>query len=212
MGCGKQQAPNVTSEKTNLQASTANSNIINSQEFIKFIEKSGYKITTSKQDGKGVLNGNLTRIGINGDTIGIYEYKSNEEMEQEAKTIRADGSMIGNTIYEWKAKPHFYKSGNIIVSYIGDNIALIEKIESLMGQQFAGSDSKQLSQQKIIEIAYNSLTDKYKSDVINKDNPKVEETEYYYKVTFNAKSDAILGPIVVTVDKKSLRTSTSLRD
>jgi hypothetical protein len=56
------------------------------------------------------------------------------------------------------------------------------------------------------------LTDKYKSDVINKDNPKAEESEYTYIATFNAKSDAILGPIVVTVDKKSLRTTTSLRD
>lgn len=151
IGCGKQLTLNVTSEKTALQTSTANSNIINSQEFIIFIEKSGFKITTSKQDGKGVLKGNLTRIDINGDTIGIYEYKSSEEMEQDAKTISADGSMIGNTIYEWKAKPHFYKSGNIIVSYIGDNKEIIEKIKKFMGQQFVGCDSKQLTQEKIIE-------------------------------------------------------------
>lgn len=78
--------------------------------------------------------------------------------------------------------------------------------------QIVGCDSKQLSKDKAINIAYNSLTDKYKSDIINKDTPKIEESEYSYKVTFDAKSEAILGPIIVTVDKKTLRTKTSLRD
>lgn len=139
IGCGKQQTPNSTKENAVLQSSVVSCNLINSQELIKFIEKSGYKTTTSKQDGKGVLTGSITRIDINGDTIGIYEYKSSQDMEQEAKTIRADGSMIGGTIYEWEAKPHFYKGGNIIVSYIGDNKEVIGTIEKFMGQQFAGA-------------------------------------------------------------------------
>lgn len=78
--------------------------------------------------------------------------------------------------------------------------------------QFAGCDSKQLSKDKAIDIAYNSLTEKYKNDVINKNSPKVGESEYSYKITFDAKSDAILGPIIVTVNKKTLGTETSLRD
>lgn len=139
IGCGKQQSPNSTTGNKVLQSSAANSNVINSQEFIKFIEKSSYKITTSKQDGKGVLTGSLTRLDINGDTIGVYEYKSSEDMEQEAKTISADGSKIGGTIYDWKATPHFYKGGNIIVSYIGDNKEVLATIERLMGHQFAGA-------------------------------------------------------------------------
>ncbi len=139
IGCGKQQTPNITKENTVLQSSSVNSNVINSQEFIKFIEKSGYKITTSKQDGNAILTGSLTIVNINGNTIGIYEYKSSEDMEQEAKTIRADGSMIGNTIYDWKSKPHFYKRENIIVSYIGENKEILEIIEKFMGQQFAGA-------------------------------------------------------------------------
>jgi len=49
------------------------------------MEKSGYKITTSKKDGKGVLNGNLTRVDVNGATVDIYEYKSSQEMELDAK-------------------------------------------------------------------------------------------------------------------------------
>lgn len=78
--------------------------------------------------------------------------------------------------------------------------------------QVVGCDSKQLSKEGIVEIAYNSLSESYKNDVINKDTPKVEDTEYSYKVTFDAKSNAILGPIVVTVDKETLKTKTSSRE
>lgn len=137
-GCIKQQTTDT--EKAAPQRSIASSEVLNSQKFIQFMEKSGCKINASILNGKGILTGKLTRIDINGDTIGMYEYKNNLEMEQDAKTIRADGSMIGNTIYEWKAKPHFYKRGNIIVTYFGDNKEIINKIESLIGKQFAGYD------------------------------------------------------------------------
>lgn len=123
VGCGKQQV---------------SSNRISSQEFIKFIEKSGLKITTSKQDVQGVLSGNFTILDINGDNVGIYEYRSSQEMEEAAKTIRADASIIGNTTYDWESEPHFYKGGDIIISYIGDNKDIIKKIEKFMGRQFAG--------------------------------------------------------------------------
>lgn len=139
IGCGKQQTPADATKKTVLESSVANSNTINSQEFINSIEKSGCKITASKQEGKGILTGNLTRLSISGITIGIYEYKSGQEMEQDAKTISTDGSMIGNAIYDWTGKPHFYKGGNVIVTYIGDNKVIIEKIENIMGKQFAGA-------------------------------------------------------------------------
>lgn len=140
IGCSKQQPPKSATENTISQSSLTNSNVINTQEFVKFLEKSGYKITATRQDGKSILSGNLTRIDINGDSIGIYEYNSSKDMEQDAKTIRSDGSMIGGAIYEWKATAHFYKSGNIIVSYIGDNKEIIGIIEKFMGQQFAGDN------------------------------------------------------------------------
>lgn len=78
--------------------------------------------------------------------------------------------------------------------------------------EFAGCDSRQVTEKNIIDIAYNSLSGPYKIDVTNKDTPNVEVFENFFKVTFNAKSQAMLGPIVVTVSKKTLSTSTSLRD
>jgi len=35
---------------------------------------------------------------------------------------------------------HFYKSGNIIIIYVGVNKRTIKKVEKLMGKQFEGLD------------------------------------------------------------------------
>jgi len=111
-------------------------NIQNTKELISSLQKAGYKIKTIQFVGDGILSGDLTTIDIDGDTIGIYEYKNNQEMEEQAKTIH--GSRIGNSFYDFIATPHFYKNGNIIVSYIGINTKTIKKIEKLMGKQFEG--------------------------------------------------------------------------
>lgn len=139
IGCGKQKIPNAPIEKNVNKSSLENNKVINSEGFIKFMKKSGYKITNSKQVSGGILKGSLTAVEINNERIGIYEYKSSDEMEMDAKTISADGTFVGNGIYEWIAKPHFYKGGNIIISYIGDDKEIIEKISKFMGQQFAGA-------------------------------------------------------------------------
>ena len=139
MGCVKKTSSQIPIDETTLQCSNMiNSKIENTKEFIKSLEKSGVKTKTTKQDNGRFLSGPLTLINIGEDTIGVYEYKNNQEMEQEAKTISGDGSMIRYTIYEFKSKPHFYKNGNVIVSYFGDNNETIKKIEKLIGKQFAG--------------------------------------------------------------------------
>ena len=114
----------------------ASSNIQNTKNIISTLEKAGYKIKTIQYVGEGILSGDLTTINIDGDTIGIYEYKNNQEMEEQAKTI--NGSRIGNNFIELMSTPHFYKKGNIMVSYIGVNKQTIKKVEKLMGKQFEG--------------------------------------------------------------------------
>lgn len=114
----------------------APSNIKNTKELISSLEKAGYKTKTTQDGANGFLSGTLTTIYIDGDTIGVSEYHNNQKMEQEAKTI--DGSRIGTSFYEFTSTPHFYKNGNIIVSYIGVNKKTIKTIEKLMGKQFEG--------------------------------------------------------------------------
>lgn len=72
----------------------------------------------------------------------IYSYNNNEEMQKEAMTINKDASEINsddNSIQvEWPKAPHFYKKGNIIVQYIGEDKQIISNLKEIMGEQFAG--------------------------------------------------------------------------
>ena len=38
----------------------------------------------------------------------------------------------------WVATPHFYKTGKLIVLYVGDNMTVISTLETVLGPQFAG--------------------------------------------------------------------------
>lgn len=140
-GCSKKTDVQIISEKNPMQESKqANVEVKSTEEFIRSLEKSGYEVKAEKQDEKGFLTGTLTIVKVGKEAVGVHEYGDNAQMEQDAGTIRADGSMIGNTIYEFKSKPHFYKRGNIIASYIGEDKDMVKELERLLGKQFAGGE------------------------------------------------------------------------
>ena len=56
----------------------------------------------------------------------------------EADLVSPDGSSVGNTMVSWVATPHFYRSGKIIVLYVGENQALTSTLQEVLGSQFAG--------------------------------------------------------------------------
>ena len=67
---------NIISTNTTGIASTK---IQNTKDIISTLEKAGYTIKPIQDTGEGLLTGDLTTINIDGDTIGVYEYKNNQE-------------------------------------------------------------------------------------------------------------------------------------
>ncbi len=77
-------------------------------------------------------------IKVNGQDIQVFEYADDIAADTEAALVSPDGGSIGTTMPFWVAPPHFYKAGRIIVLYIGENGAVIDVLESVLGVQFAG--------------------------------------------------------------------------
>lgn len=77
-------------------------------------------------------------ITVNGAEIQVFEYEAAEDMEREASQVSADGGSIGTTMVAWMDPPHFYKTGRIIVIYIGSDENTLKLIQAVMGPQFAG--------------------------------------------------------------------------
>jgi len=76
-------------------------------------------------------------FSINGADIQVFEYESSESMEAEASQVASDGGSIGTSMITWVDTPHFYKTGRIVVLYVGSDSATLDLLEMVLGPQFA---------------------------------------------------------------------------
>jgi hypothetical protein len=77
-------------------------------------------------------------ISVNGADVQVFEYESSEAMEAEAAQVAPDGGSIGTSMVTWVDVPHFYKTGRVIVLYVGSDAATLGLLETVIGSQFAG--------------------------------------------------------------------------
>lgn len=85
------------------------------------------------------------RMTIDDIALDIYVFDSDVEAETEAGYIDEGwGYNNGRRAVKvsWISYPHFFKRGNIIVQYIGEDPDIINTLESIMGEQFAGDTPK----------------------------------------------------------------------
>jgi hypothetical protein len=77
-------------------------------------------------------------VKVNGADLQVFEYENAEALEKEASQVAPDGGSIGTSMVTWIDAPHFYKAGRIIVLYLGNDQALLDLLNKVMGPQFAG--------------------------------------------------------------------------
>jgi hypothetical protein len=110
----------------------------NSTKFINELSNLNLNFTVIDNDEKDPFFSVIPKgLDVNGEYIVIFEYPTKEEMEREASNIREDGNMKNASI-SYTSVPHFFKKGNIIVRYVGENQEIIKSLEQVMGRQFAG--------------------------------------------------------------------------
>ncbi len=81
---------------------------------------------------------NGKRVNASGHDIQVYEYADETAMNEDAGDVSPDGFSIGTSMVSWIDTPHFYKTGRIIVIYIGGDADIIRILEDIVGPQFAG--------------------------------------------------------------------------
>lgn len=80
--------------------------------------------------GRGFMVGN--------DSIQIFEFENAAFADAFSATVSSDGARVGETFVTWIAQPHFYRSGNVVVIYLGNDAGVAEALEGILGKQFAG--------------------------------------------------------------------------
>ena len=77
-------------------------------------------------------------ITVNSENVQVFEYADAATADTEAALVSPDGSSVGTTMVSWVATPHFYKTGRLIVLYVGGDTAVQNVLEAVLGSQFAG--------------------------------------------------------------------------
>lgn len=76
-----------------------------------------------------------------GEQIQVFSFASAESAAAAAGTVSADGGTIGTTSVLWIAPPHFYRSGRLIVLYVGRDTQVLGGLRSALGEPFASRAS-----------------------------------------------------------------------
>jgi hypothetical protein len=102
------------------------------------LEASGATVETGEPITQPFFSpqGNIPKV--NGADVQVFEYESAEARESEASQVAPDGGSIGTSMVTWMDTPHFYKTGRMIVLYVGSDETILNLLESVIGPQFAG--------------------------------------------------------------------------
>ena len=84
-----------------------------------------------------------TSVVVNDAPVQVYEYANENEAAAQAAKISPDGYEIGGTtMVTWIEPPHFFRTGRIIVLYVGTDEKTLALLTELLGAQFAGGTAK----------------------------------------------------------------------
>lgn len=76
-------------------------------------------------------------VFVNSATLQVFEYETSAAADRDAAKVSPGGSPIGNVQILWVSVPHFYKSGRVIVTYVGTDSDLLQVLEQVLGAPFA---------------------------------------------------------------------------
>lgn len=129
VGCGSSPTPSPTSKSATVQDRASLLNIL---------QAAGAKVETGDSITQEFFSPEGQTVKVNGADLQVFEYENSEAMEKEASQVAPDGGSIGTSMVTWIDAPHFYKAGRIIVLYLGNDKAVLDLLNKVVGPQFAG--------------------------------------------------------------------------
>ena len=97
------------------------------------IVKTGYKLKDSVNTKKDYFKGSETDYLMGSDVVRIYEYNSVTDLEEDIKRISPNGLTINGTDANYTRKPYYYKKGNSLIVYEGNEPAYVDEFKTMYG-------------------------------------------------------------------------------
>lgn len=106
---------------------------------IKKLRVGGAKVVVTRERVKQPFFSTPASImNINGEGVQVFEFRQLLAAEKEAMRVSPDGMTIGASKPSWRAPPHFFRSGQMIVLYVGNEPTNLKLLQDALGKQFAG--------------------------------------------------------------------------
>jgi len=102
------------------------------------LEAVGTMVETGDKVSQDFFRPEGSILKVHGADVQVFEYESAEAMENDASQVAPDGGSVGTSMMMWMDTPHFYKSGRVIVLYVGSDETVLSLLERVFGPQFAG--------------------------------------------------------------------------
>ena len=96
---------------------------------------------TEPQDSFPFFSVRSRRTVVNGEDVHVFEYPNSEKAVSDQAKVSKTGTPVGTTQITWVAPPRFYQKGRIIVLYVGRSDDVSRRLETVLGQPFAGAGS-----------------------------------------------------------------------
>lgn len=102
-------------------------------------ESAGATVTTGGEVPVSLFDGAAGQTYIVDDAeLQVYQFEDEAAAETAAGTVSSDGGMINDISLRWAAAPHFYRMGDTIIFYVGDDAATLDRLSGTFGTPFAG--------------------------------------------------------------------------
>ena len=132
--CGPQQLP-VTSTPS---VAPSERNVEDLDSLVDSLHTAGAEVELGDMVEQAFFSVKGQIVKVNGSDVQVFEYENAEAMEAGAEQVAPDGGSVGTSMITWVDTPHFYKTGRILVLYVGDDAATTDLLKSVLGEQFAG--------------------------------------------------------------------------
>ena len=97
------------------------------------IVKAGYSLSDSANSKKNYFKGSETDYLMGNDVVRVYEYNSASDLEEDIKRIAPNGLTINGTDAKYTRKPYYYRKGNSLIVYEGNEPAYVDEFKTMYG-------------------------------------------------------------------------------
>lgn len=74
--------------------------------------------------------------------VQVFEYRDRASADADGQRFSPDGAWFDRdgipTLVNWIATPHLYRTGKLLIVYVGDDVEMLSLLEITVGQEFAG--------------------------------------------------------------------------